>query len=338
MGSTFAGTDSMANSPKIVVVTPVKNEAWILDRFLSVTSEFADHIVIADQGSSDNSPVICQRFPKVTLIKNESKWYSEASRQLLLLQVARELVQDQKLILALDADEILAANAMSTLGWRTMLEAPPGTVLCFDKPDLLSPEQCIRYDSPWPLGYMDDGADHMPKEVHSIRIPVPDIAPRLVVHDVKILHYALTRPSAQASKMRMYSVIENVLQTNPLRRRRAGYRANKNWSRGQRIDSTRGEWFEHWERLDIDMNSILTERYYWQDLEVLRYFEQFGERKFWFEDIWDFDWEACRRFAHSSGIAKVPTTTIVPPPLFIKWEMKVFDQLNFVLRRLRGFL
>jgi len=34
---------------RIVVVTPVRNEAWILERFLSVTSRFADHIIIADQ-------------------------------------------------------------------------------------------------------------------------------------------------------------------------------------------------------------------------------------------------------------------------------------------------
>ncbi|WP_260675883.1 MULTISPECIES: hypothetical protein [Nostocales] len=33
---------------KIVVMTPVKNEAWIVDRFLSVTSQFADYIIIAE--------------------------------------------------------------------------------------------------------------------------------------------------------------------------------------------------------------------------------------------------------------------------------------------------
>ena len=45
----------MKDLPKIIVVTPIKNEDWILDRFLSVTSQFADLIIIADQNSTDKS-------------------------------------------------------------------------------------------------------------------------------------------------------------------------------------------------------------------------------------------------------------------------------------------
>ena len=89
--------------PKIIVVTPVKNEDWILDRFLSVTSQFADLIIIADQNSTDKSIEICQRYPKVKLIQNNSEQYDEASRQILLLQTARELVPEHKIILALGA-------------------------------------------------------------------------------------------------------------------------------------------------------------------------------------------------------------------------------------------
>lgn len=41
------------NRPQIIVVTPIKNEDWILDRFLSTTSLWADNIIIADQCSTD---------------------------------------------------------------------------------------------------------------------------------------------------------------------------------------------------------------------------------------------------------------------------------------------
>src|SRR4051812_20136261 len=116
----------MANQiPKIVVITPVKNEAWILNRFLQVTSQFADRIIIADQNSTDESVSICQRYLKVTLVRNEFDEYDEASRQRLLIQMARELVPEPKILLALDADEILAANATTTSGWQDMLKAAP---------------------------------------------------------------------------------------------------------------------------------------------------------------------------------------------------------------------
>jgi len=48
---------------RVVVVTPVRNEAWI-SSVLSVTSRFADHIIIADQRSTDDSRAICGRYPR----------------------------------------------------------------------------------------------------------------------------------------------------------------------------------------------------------------------------------------------------------------------------------
>ena len=57
----------------IVVLTPVKNEEWILDNYIQVTSNFADLIIIADQFSSDKSREIASNYDKVLLIKNPKK-------------------------------------------------------------------------------------------------------------------------------------------------------------------------------------------------------------------------------------------------------------------------
>src|SRR3989454_11615746 len=113
---------------RIVVVTPVRNEAWILERFLSVTSRFADHIIVADQRSSDDSRAICSRYPKVTVIDNPTDEFNERDRQLLLLRQARALVPPPRGILALEADEILPANAPDTPSWRAILAPPPRTI------------------------------------------------------------------------------------------------------------------------------------------------------------------------------------------------------------------
>ena len=56
--------------PQLIVITPVRNEAWVLEAFLTHCSSWADHIIIADQHSTDGSREIAQQFPKVTLIDN----------------------------------------------------------------------------------------------------------------------------------------------------------------------------------------------------------------------------------------------------------------------------
>jgi glycosyltransferase involved in cell wall biosynthesis len=296
-----------SQTPKIVVVTPVKNEAWILDRFLSVTSQFADYIIIADQNSTDGSQAICKQYSKVILIENKSEKFNEAERQLLLIKTARELILEHKIILALDADEILAANAIKTQSWQKMLQAQPGTVLFFEKPDIfITTHQCIRTGILTPLGYVDDGAEHQPQSIHSVRIPMPEYATRLHIHDIKIMHYALTRLDAHASKIRMYSVIENVLGVGNTIGRRSRYTSKQDYLKLGNVEIAPNEWFTSWEEQGIDMHTILKQKYYSYDFEVLHYFHKYGLHRFWMEDIWKFDWEACRQYAKSQGMLDIP--------------------------------
>lgn len=315
------------NIPKIVVITPVRNEAWTLNRFLAATSQFADKIIILDQCSTDGSADICLEHPKAFVMANKSSRYDEATRQITLIQAARELVPGPRILLALDADEILAANAVKTPGWQTMLNAAPGTVLCFEKPDLyVSPSQCIRFDTPWPLGYVDDGAEHKPKKIHSIRVPMPDYATRLNIYDVKVLHYGLLRQEAQASKMRLYCVLENVLSSRSLVNRRAMYPASKAYTKAGRLETVQNEWFADWENLGIDMQSIPSQKYHWQDFEVLRHFAAHGERRFWRDDIWNFDWEACRSYALAQHLEEMPTQPITGPSKLAAVGMPLLDK------------
>ena len=121
--SDWPGHAPATTPPKIVVLTPVRNEGWILERFLAAMSCVADLIVIADQNSTDESVPIARKFGKVHLMPNKSESFNEAERQVMLIRKARELEAGPKILLALDADEILAANATEKIGWRTMLAA-----------------------------------------------------------------------------------------------------------------------------------------------------------------------------------------------------------------------
>ncbi|WP_017656147.1 glycosyltransferase family 2 protein [Fortiea contorta] len=314
--------------PKIVVITPVKNEAWILERFLSVTSQFADYIIIADQNSTDESQAICKNYPQVILIENKSEKFNEADRQLLLIKTARELISEHKIILALDADEILAANAMKTQSWRTMLTAKPGTILYFEKPDLFdTTHQCIRTGILTPLGYVDDGAPHQPKSIHSVRIPTPEYARKLHIHDIKILHYGLTRLDAHAAKLRMYSVIENVLGVGNAIGRRSRYPAKPNYLQLGAVENAPHEWFFDWEQQGIDMHTIIKQKYYPYDLEILHYFHKYGVNRFITEDIWNFDWEACRQYAKSQGMSNIPDEKIPQTSKFLQMANKLTTKL-----------
>jgi glycosyltransferase involved in cell wall biosynthesis len=311
-------------TPKLVILTPVKNEAWILERFLAVATRCADLVIVLDQNSSDDSVQICRRFEHVHVVANPGREYDERLRQQLLIEEARRLVPGPRVLLALDADELVAANAIKTADWRAMLEARPGTVVFFEKPDLYeSVSRCIRYATPWPLAYCDDGVPHDGRLVHSIRIPMPEHAKRLVLEQAKIVHYGLARPGAQRAKTRFYSVVENTRRTQrSVLLRRWAYAADRNYGGGGVVTIPDEEWFVGWEAQAIAVRSIADTEYHWQDFEVLRFFQRYGTRRYWLDDIWDFDWEACRFEGLKRGERGLPQARVKYPPRSLQWACR----------------
>ncbi len=300
------------------MLTPVKNESWILDRFLAVTSQFADAIIIADQRSTDASREICRRFPKVTVVDNPDPDYNECSRQQLLIAVARDRIPGPKILLALDADEILAADSLASPAWEDVRRAPPGTALYFEKPDLLSPPTRYRPSGPFPLGYSDDGRCHDGPFIHSTRIPTGGPIPRLEVPEIRFLHLAMTRPEEFFARMRLYSAMENVKRTKTAFQRLAYY------SPGiiqHRLDAaarpTPSCWWQGWQNEGIDLLHSRSDSDNQFNREVLRLFAQYGERRFYWDDVWGFDWEELRlKILATNPAVRVPLSSIPRPTLF----------------------
>ena len=77
--------------PTFVVLTPVRNEAWILRAFLEAASLWADHIIIADQMSTDGSREIAKEYPKVILVDNDRKEMHQAATRRLLFEEAKKI-------------------------------------------------------------------------------------------------------------------------------------------------------------------------------------------------------------------------------------------------------
>ena len=304
--------------PTLIVLTPVKNEAWILDRFLAVCSQFADLILIADQQSTDGSREIAARWPKVALIDNPNPAYDEADRQKLLIEEARRRVPGPRAFLTLDADEIVAADAPESPDWQAFLQAAPGTVLMLEKLDLYpTAEHCVRYDKPFPYGYVDDGAEHQPRWIHSYRVPVRPESPRFTPAGIKLLHYANLRPKTQRLKTCMYTVMENLkapLRPRSILSRRINYARNKDWIGEGWTAASDPAWFLGWEAAGIEMFQVSDSDESWQGWACLRAMARHGERRFWFDDIWDVDWEQIRQRGLRLGITDLPAQPIECPP------------------------
>ena len=98
---------------KVITLIPIKNEDWILEYTLKSVCQFSDHVIVADQQSTDKSLDICKKFPKVKVINNENLGHSNKVRWS-LLDEARE-IDGNNLIFCIDADEIISPSCLNKL-------------------------------------------------------------------------------------------------------------------------------------------------------------------------------------------------------------------------------
>jgi hypothetical protein len=280
--------------PTIVCLTPVKNEAWILERFLACASLWADQIIVADQGSDDGSQEIARRFPKVRLIENRSVTFNEPERQQMLIAAARE-IPGPRLLIALDADEFMTANCLASAEWERMLAAAPGTVIKFEWPAILGGRRYYTYPAKMPFGFMDDGSPHRGQKIHSPRVPVPEGAPELVMRDVRVMHYIGIDMERWKSKLRWYQCWEWL---NDRQRRLVQlYRFYHKdiFVPESAVHPVPREWVQGYEAAGIDVTNVPRQASYRWDGEVLRLLAEHGPDKFRRLSIWDADWERMSR-------------------------------------------
>ncbi|HEY1007817.1 MAG TPA: glycosyltransferase family 2 protein [Sphingobacteriaceae bacterium] len=325
---------------KIIVLTPVKNEEWILETFLKTTSAFADHIILADQQSTDRTVEIAAAFPKVILIGNDSGTYDESSRQSLLINTARERFGTGHILLAIDADEIVSYDSLQSGDWAAIQAAAPGTVLFFEKPTFYrNTGQVIRYKSSggWPLGFVDNGAEHHPSMIHSTRIPFRESYPRLYLKEIKFMHCNLLSMQRQRSKIRYYCLLEATARTRPWHRRiRHYYRHYDYLKEGDGLASAQSAWIDGWTRNGIRISRPESERFLWYDKECLKLFQAQGSRRYWMEDVWDINWNEAVRFFGTIDYR------ITPPPRIISYlrdslchTIRILSALKSAAGRLR---
>jgi len=278
--------------PIIICLTPVRNEAWILDKFLTSTSLWADHIIIADQMSTDGSREIAKKYPKVILIDNPSETFNEPERQKLLIDEARK-IEGQRLLITLDADEVFTPNYHTSEEWKTMLTSNPGTIFRFYMYNLSSDlKNMWLHDDYFFWGYMDDGYQHKSDNIiHTARIPLPQGHDIINNKDIKVIHFQFTDWNRMQSKHRWYQCFE-VLNFKD----RSALDIFRMYHHMYGVKPTNlipipKEWIEDYKKQEIDLLHVNYETKLWWDEKVLDLFEEHGTEVFRKLNIWGVNWK-----------------------------------------------
>ena len=286
----------LMSEPLKIVLAPVRNEAWVLRAFLEATSLWADHIIIADQMSTDGSREIAKEYPKVILVDNNRKEMHQAATRRLLFEEAKKIEGD-KILFALDADEFLAGDFVNTEDWRMIMDSKPNDVFCWRWMNLKGDDHDKYSIGPyyyWAVHVSDslwegEFPDHF---IHEWRLPWPPEAREVNQHelaDLFSIHFAWVNQNRQRNKERFYQV--STVAKEPKKSKVTLFRHYHDVEFQDCLELPKNayEFYEShgldiWNYVDLDDEGA----YYTS--EVIRLFEQDGIRSFALLGIWDEDW------------------------------------------------
>ena len=209
---------------KIIVITPIRNEAWVLDAFLSCASSWADCIILADQHSTDGSREIAAKYEKVILVDNDAPEMNQAAARLLLFQEV-DKIEGDKIVFALDADEFLSEGFEKTEGWQRIVNSKPNEIFCFKWLNLYGDYGHALPES----GFMEWACHFEPtmriaeeydsferRAVHEMRVPcLPiDRAEYIMIPDIRFVHLSFINPTRTRNKQDFYEVSTLAKLTN----------------------------------------------------------------------------------------------------------------------------
>ena len=219
----------MKQKPTIIVITPVRNEAWVLDAFLTCTSSWADYIILADHHSEDETKAIARKYEKVVLIDNPTfEWYESECRARLLEEACK--IPGDKVIFALDADEFLSEGFEKTESWKKIINAQGNQVFCFNWLNLYDDFCTAEYTNmhfEWAARFdatVDIVGEYRKKEtraVHCSRVPCLDdpSCHYINVDDFWVVHLAKLNHQKVRQKNDFYQVTwvdKNKVKASPI--------------------------------------------------------------------------------------------------------------------------
>jgi hypothetical protein len=131
----------------------------------------------------------------------------------MLVDKAREVAAGRDCLLwALDADEILAANAFQTVDWGKIMNSNPGDVFLFKWAEINPNKSTYGESTYYPWLFHDDRKEphgNYVTNMHSMRIPYPIEEKQMYyVNDFKVLHLAYMNSFRTRAKLRFYQFVD----------------------------------------------------------------------------------------------------------------------------------
>jgi hypothetical protein len=296
----------------IVCLTPVRNEAWVLERFLRAASTWADVIVVLDQCSEDGSPEIARRFAKVRLTEYSHASYDDAIRRGMLVDLARAAAPGPRILVALDADEFVAADAWQHEEMRQFLSSRPGTVARMRWINVL-PQEPRAWIPPALTDFMfvDDDSAFRGEPMHGPRLPgATDAHTNVDLDGPKVVHLQYLDWERMRSKQRWYQAQERI--EHPAKRPIQIYRQYHHMDAvaSSERHPLRDEWLAGYgPELAPILLAVETQDAYPTDARVLDLLLEHGVERFRRVELWDGGWKARVRALGRT----VPEALIVDP-------------------------
>ena len=284
--------------PLLIVLSIVRNEAWVLDAFLSAASLWADMIIIADQMSTDGSREIYKRYPKVHVIDNDRPHMHQAASRRLVLEEARRVLKgnNNAVLFALDADEIIEGDFVHSDAWKKILNSKPNDCFEWSWMNLL-PGDAAHYTVPIPFYWAVHVSEYLwdglfpDNNIHEWRLPFPQpYDHEIVLENFYSLHFGQFHIKRQKNKDRFYQIhsledrgrynIVNIYrQYHPVIKTITSYDVPKSA-------------YTYYQQNGLDIMSMLNleDEGSHYTKEIKDYFAKNGTKMYAMLDIWDADW------------------------------------------------
>lgn len=263
-----------------IVLTPVKNESWILETFLSATSLWADLIIILDQNSTDNSVAIAKKFPKVKIIHNEDIYLNEFRRQNMLIESAREHGTNN-LLFALDADEIFTSEIQNSEILNNLHSFKEGTAFAFEWINIDPSFQKYWIQRMQPICFKDDGKtiDQNQRLIHRTRVPIEN-KEVILQREPKVLHFQYLNWENMQLKQEWYQCHE-IVYNQDLSQIYLYRKYNHMYKNARSYKQLNRKWIDDY--LDKGINLIELKKFEineWRIIEIDKFILKYGKEFF----------------------------------------------------------
>ncbi len=265
-----------------MVICPVKDESWILEEFLKAASLFADHIVVLDHNSTDQSREIAKRFPKVDLFLYSGDGFDENSRRRLLLERARRFGSGNA-IFALDADEFLTLEILSDKVQQMIHTAPEGTRFRVPLANVRPGFKEYWTEKMDPIVLIDDGSDFdHDNEIHFPRLPVSKVAEVRQLPEVYLMHLQYVDWNRMLSKKRWYMAWERINYPKKSVLKIIRRYNHMNVIHPSQLSLIPVDWLSQYETRDVHLGSLakMQQSYRWD--EIVKDWVGQGKVRDWF--------------------------------------------------------